>query len=163
MRPRPRLNLTEDERESAERVIDMLLEQADELGGGALARVWRGQAEELTELLLEPAREESALVCACGADASEISVHGLPVCTVCHIGETQEILAGPGGLNELRPLIEDGYAWLLLSGRALTVMDAHQLAATGELVEIIGIGPKRRAEIEEALRQHAAGREDGDT
>jgi hypothetical protein len=52
--------------------------------------------------------------------------------------------------------MDDRYAWLLLSGRALTVMDAHQLVAAGDLASICGIGPKRRVEIEEALRLHAA-------
>lgn len=158
-----RVTLTEAELESAREVIATFLDEAAELaeqglGDGVLARVWRGQAEELAALFLEPERDERAIVCACGAPAREIGVRGLVVCDLCAIGEKQEILAGPDGLNELLPFIDDSYTFCLLSGRALTVMDAHQLAASGELAEIRGIGPRRRAEIEEALRLHAAER-----
>jgi hypothetical protein len=157
-----KLNLTEEEGESARDMIDTFLEQADGLGAGVVASVWRAEAEELTKLFLEPAPAPVIQCACCDKPARDIGVHGLAVCSACAVREEYEVLDGPGGLSELRPLIDDRYTFGLLSGRALTVMDAHQLAAAGTLAGIVGIGPKRRAEIEEALRQHAeARRQDG--
>jgi hypothetical protein len=154
-----KLNLTEDEGESAREVIATLVGEAEELGEGVLARVWRMEADELAKLCLtDPEPEDSVIPCACcGKPADEIGEHGLPVCVVCGIGEREAILRAPGGLYELRPLIHDRYTFCLLSGRALTVMDAHQLAMSGELRAICGIGPRRGAEIDAALRQHREG------
>jgi hypothetical protein len=128
-----------------------------------LARLWKAHAQELCEMCLaDPEPEESAIPCACcDKPADSIGEHGLTVCARCAADPWRErdvILDGPGGLRELRELYGAGptpdYAWLLLSGRALTVDAAQRLANERELTSIIGIGPKRAARIDEAPRNH---------
>lgn len=82
-----KLQLTEVERASAREVIETLLDEADALGHGLLARVWRTEAEQLAALCLVEPDETSAITCGCGAAATEIGPSGLPVCGACVVRE----------------------------------------------------------------------------
>jgi hypothetical protein len=100
-----RLNLTEEERESAREVIARLVGEADELGEGVLARVWRAEAEELRRLVstadrlvdaLELRRLEDAptgagfpITCeSCCGQADGIDENGTARCACCEGGES---------------------------------------------------------------------------
>jgi hypothetical protein len=81
-----KLNLTDEERESAREVIATLLGEADDLGGGVLARVWRAEAEELRHLCV-PTSDGAVIPCAsCAEPADDIDERGLARCAACAEG-----------------------------------------------------------------------------
>jgi hypothetical protein len=62
------------------------------------------------------------------------------------------------GINKLEDTRAIGYrAWAALyDADVLTITAVETLARAGQLTTIPGVGPKTAAQIEEALRQHAA-------